>query len=78
MVIRTLTWASKRAQLAGQGLEGRQGQQDHPHVFRSCQAMALLVVEVGVEQAAVLGVPSPLWAQSDHTDVLQSQEGEQL
>lgn len=40
--------------------------------------MALLIVEVGVEQAAVLGVPSPLWAQSDHTDVLQWQEGEQF
>lgn len=70
MGIGVLTWASKRAQSGGQGLEGRQGQQDHPHVFHSCQAMALLVVEVGVEQVAVLGVPSPLGAQSDHTDVL--------
>lgn len=66
----TLTWASKKAQSGGQGLEGRQGQQDHPWVFHSCQAMALLVVEVRVEQVAVLGVPSPLGAQSDHTGVL--------
>lgn len=61
-----------------QGLEGRQRQQDHLHVFHCSQAMALLIVEVGVEQAAVLGVPSPLWVQSDRTDILQLQEGEQL
>lgn len=57
-----LTWTSKRAQPGGQGLEGRQGQQDHPHPFHGCQAVALLVVEVGVEQVAVLGVPRALWA----------------
>lgn len=72
MGIRILTGASKRAQSGRQGLEGRQGQQDHPCMIHSCQAMALLTVEVGVEQAAVLGVLSSLWAQSDHTDVLQS------
>lgn len=44
----------------------------------SSQAVALLIVEIGVEQAAVLGVPSPLWVQPDHTDVLQLQQGEQL
>lgn len=71
MGIGTLTWASQRAQFGGQGLEGRQGQEDHPHVFHSCQAVPLLIVEVRVEQAAVLGVPSPLWVQSDHTDILQ-------
>ena len=47
-------------------------------MFHGCQAMALLIVEVGVEQAAVLGVPSPVWAQPDHADVLQLQEGEWL
>lgn len=76
--IGTLTWASERAQSGGQGLEGRQGQQNHPHVLHGCQAMALLIVEVGVEQAAVLSVPGPLWTQSDHADVLQRQEGEQF
>lgn len=72
------TWASKRAQPGGQGLEGGQGQQDHHHVFHSCQAVALLIVEVGVEQAAVLGVPSPLRAQPDRAEVLELQEREQL
>lgn len=73
--IGALTRASKRAQPGGQGLEGRQGQQHHAHVLHGRQAMALLIVEVGIEQAAVLGVPSPVWAQSDHADVLQVQEG---
>lgn len=73
-----LTWASKRAQPGGQGLEGRQGQQDHPHLFHSCQAVALLVVEVGIKQVAILGVPRALWAQSDHADVLRLQEEEQV
>jgi hypothetical protein len=36
--------------------------------------VALLVVKVGVEQATVLSVPSPMRTQSDHTDVLLSQE----
>lgn len=70
MGIGELTWASERAQPGRQGLESGQGQQDHPHVFHRCQAMALLVVEVGVEQVAVLGVPSPLGTQSDHAGVL--------
>lgn len=78
MGIGILTWASKRAQSGGQGLESGQGQQDHHHLFHSCQAVALLIVEVGVEQAAVLGVPSPLRAQPDHTEVLELQENEQL
>lgn len=74
MGIRALTWASQTAKSGGQGLEGRQGQQDHPDVFHSSQPVALLIVEVGVEQAAILGVPSSVWAQSDHTDVLRLQE----
>lgn len=44
-----LTGASKRAQSGGQELEGRQGQQDHPHMFHGGQAMTLLIVEVGIE-----------------------------
>lgn len=69
-----LTWAPQRVQPGGQGLEGRQGQQDHPHVLHRGQAVALPVIEVRVEQAAVLGVPGPMWAQSDHADVLRWQE----
>lgn len=39
------------------------------------QAVALLVVEVGVEQTVVLDVPRPVGTQSDHTDVLRDTEG---
>lgn len=43
-------------------------------MLHSCQAVALFVVEVGIELTAVVCVPSPVRAQSDHADVLQLQE----
>lgn len=75
---RALTWTSKRAQPGGQGLEGRQGQQDQLHLPHGCQGVALLDIEVGVQQVAALGVPRAPWAQSDHANVLWSQEGADL
>lgn len=69
-----LTWAPQRAQPSWQRLKGRQGQQDHFHELDSRQAVALLVVEVGVKQTVVLDVPRPVGTQSDHTDVLEDTE----
>lgn len=69
-----LTWAPQRAQPSWQRFKGRQGQEDHFHTLHSGQAVALLVVEVGVKQTVVLDVPRPVGTQPDDTDVLEDTE----